>query len=122
METKEILLELRKQKGLSQDELAEAYTAAEPQPIAPEADGTYLLLPGEYYYDAECEGYIPMYNCAFSVTESAEISVVLEADSESTVSGTSSGIIASGTWRKNITWVLDKSGTLTISGTGAIED
>ena len=61
-----------------QDELAEEYTAAEPQPIAPEADGTYLLLPGEYCYDAECEGYIPMYNCAFTVSESTEIDVTLE--------------------------------------------
>jgi len=27
------------------------------QIFEPEEDGSYLLLPGEYYYDAECEGY-----------------------------------------------------------------
>ena len=27
------------------------------QVIEPEEDGSYLLLPGEYFYDAECEGY-----------------------------------------------------------------
>ncbi len=105
----------------TQDELAEEYTAAEPQPIAPEADGTYLLLPGEYCYDAECEGYIPLENVAFTVSESAEIAVVLEADSESTASGTTTAI-ASGSCGENLTWTLNKSGTLTISGTGAMED
>ena len=100
---------------------AEEYTAAEPQPIAPEADGTYLLLPGEYCYDAECEGYIPVYNCAFTVSESTEIAVALEADSESTVSGTSTAI-ASGSCGENLTWTLDENGVLTISGTGAMAD
>ncbi len=101
----------------------EEYTAAEPRPIAPEADGTYLLLPGEYCYDADCEGYIPLENVAFTVTESTEIAVVLETDGKSTVlSGTSSAIIASGECGENLTWTLDENGVLTISGSGDMEN
>ena len=33
---------------------------AEVEPIAAEEDGTYLLLPGEYLYTAEADGYIPV--------------------------------------------------------------
>ena len=102
---------------------AEEYTAAEPQPITPEADGTYLLLPGEYCYDAECEGYIPLYNCTFMVTESTVIAVALEEDSESTVLGdTTSEPVSSGECGENLTWTLNENGVLTISGTGDMEN
>ena len=122
VESPEMQINIHDENGIAapQDELAEEYTAAEPQPIAPEADGTYLLLPGEYCYDAECEGYIPLKNVAFTVSESTEIAVALEADSESTVSGTTTAI-ASGSCGENLTWTLNENGVLTISGTGDME-
>ena len=99
----------------------EVYSADEAQAILPEADGSYLLIPGEYYYDAECEGYVPALGVDFTVVEDAAIDIVLEADSVSSVMGgsTSSG---SNTCGVNLTWTLDSSGTLTISGTGKMYD
>ena len=35
--------------------------------IAPEEDGAYLLLPGNYLYDAECEGYTSVERAALTV-------------------------------------------------------
>ena len=40
----------------------------EPQPIAPEADESYLLWPGEYVYSAFCEGYEAVEKQPFTVT------------------------------------------------------
>ena len=39
----------------------------EPAPILPEEDGAYLLLPGEYLYTAEAEGYAPAEEVPFTV-------------------------------------------------------
>lgn len=39
----------------------------EPLMIEPAEDGSWLLLPGVYFYDAECEGYEPARNEIFSV-------------------------------------------------------
>ncbi len=98
--------------------------ASEPQPLMPEEDGSYLLIPGEYYYDAECEGYIPALGVAFTVTESATIDVVLERDSVVSVmsTDTSSEYPITGTCGENLTWVLDENGVLIISGEGAMTD
>ncbi len=64
-----------------------------------------------------------MYNCAFTVTESTEIAVVLEVDGKSTVLGdTTSEPVSSGECGENLTWTLDESGLLTISGSGDMED
>lgn len=52
---------------------------------APEDDGSYLLVPGDYTYTASCEGYIAAENVSFTVADgSAEtaIDVVLEAETE----------------------------------------
>lgn len=100
--------------------LGESLAASEPQPISPEEDGSYLLIPGEYYYDAECEGYIPTLGVAFTVTESAVIDVVLEEDSVVSVMGTDTSVEypITGTCGDNLTWSLDEDGVLTISGEG----
>ena len=98
--------------------------AQDAEPISPEEDGSYLLIPGEYYYDAERDGYIPVLAASFTVTESAAIDVTLEEDS---VSSAMSVNVASLTYpitgtSGNINWTLDSAGTLTISGAGEMED
>ena len=51
----------------------------DPVVIKAEEDGSYLLMPGEYLYDAECEGYESVEKAAFSVTdEKAEVSIDIE--------------------------------------------
>ena len=44
----------------------------EPLVIAPEEDGTWLLTPGEYWYDAECDGYENLVSITFKVKESGD--------------------------------------------------
>ncbi len=53
----------------------------EPSVVAPEEDGTYLLLPGEYLYDAAADGYEPLEEEPFEVVadEPLEICVSLTA-------------------------------------------
>lgn len=42
----------------------------QPIVIAPEEDGSYLLVPGAYLYDAECEGYVSLLKATLNVTVS----------------------------------------------------
>ena len=52
-----------------------------PEAIPAEEDDSFLLLPGEYTYSAEAEGYVSTENVPFTVAdESLTITVVLEAD------------------------------------------
>lgn len=55
----------------------------EPEAIPSEVDGSFRLLPGEYAYSAEAEGYVPVEKLPFTVTtvveEALTVSVVLEA-------------------------------------------
>mgnify|MGYP000478346638 CR=1 FL=1 len=53
---------------------------AHENPILPEEDGSYLLLPGFYTYTAECEGYESAEDVEFEVTadEKQEIEVALK--------------------------------------------
>ncbi len=96
----------------------------EKEELQPEEDGSWLLLPGEYFYTATVEGYEPVYETGFIVPEesgsgSYEISVVLVSfEDAAPVEAMSS----SGKCGKNLTWTLDDDGLLTISGTGAMED
>ena len=93
------------------------------QAISPEDDGSYLLVPGEYCYDAEREGYVSALDVAFTVTESVAIDVTLEEDSMVSVMSTdSSEYPITGKCGENITWSLDENGVLTINGTGDMYD
>ena len=99
--------------------------AQDAEPVSPEEDGSYLLIPGEYYYDAERDGYIPVLAASFTVTESAVIDVTLEEDSVSSVMGdevASSGYPKTGNCGDDLTWSLDSAGNLTISGNGTMTD
>ena len=54
-----------------------------PAVIWPEADGTYLLAPGEYLADVRCEGYAPLEQIPLSVADQPlEIPVVMTPVSE----------------------------------------
>ncbi len=44
----------------------------EPEPIQPEADGSYMLLPGEYLYTAAAQGYAPAEDVPFTVAGSSD--------------------------------------------------
>lgn len=48
--------------------------------VAPQADGSYLLVAGNYTYSAAAEGYTAVEDVAFTVTGNMEISVVLEEE------------------------------------------
>ena len=57
----------------------------EPDPIPAEDDGSFLLLPGEYTYTAEAEGYVSIENKPFTVTDDEQplmISFEMEAVAE----------------------------------------
>lgn len=45
---------------------------AEGAEIAPEEDGSYLLVPGSYTYSASCEGYVYVENVEFVIEDGAE--------------------------------------------------
>ena len=95
------------------------------EPISPEEDGSYLLIPGEYCYDAERDGYIPVLAASFTVTESAVIDVTLEEDSVSSVMGDTVASLTypiEGTCGTDVKWSLDSDGKLTISGSGAMNN
>ena len=121
----------------------------ESAPIIPEEDGTYLLLPGEYLYTASCEGYVPITDepllveageealcvelCLPALTEEAqpgeehEETAREDAEPEAEADallpeGDAELQAASGSCGSNLSWTLDDSGTLTISGTGAMAD
>ena len=56
-----------------------------PEAIPAEEDGSFLLLPGEYSYNAEAEGYVSVEGVPFTVTGDEQplmISVVMEAIAE----------------------------------------
>ena len=63
---------------------------AHENPILPEEDGSYLLLPGFYTYTAECEGYESAEDVEFEVTadEKQEIEVALAVITQCTPSAT----------------------------------
>lgn len=44
----------------------------EPEPIQPEADGSYMLLPGDYLYTAAAQGYAPAEDVPFTVAGSSD--------------------------------------------------
>ncbi len=95
--------------------------ADETAAIDPQADGTYLLLPGDYAYLAAAEGYEPLEG-GFTVPAEAEdfqVAVTLNASAtEEEVMQLDEGILDSGTCGENLTWTLSEDGVLTISGTG----
>ncbi len=70
-----------------EDALLEVYSTTDIEDVQyyePEEDGSYLLLPGEYYYSAEAEGYFAVYDVAFTVEASEEpIELKIELKSES---------------------------------------
>ena len=92
--------------------------------ILPEEDGSYLLTPGTYTYLAAAEGYETAKG-SFTVEETAEEqsvevvlipTVVMEKAAEPALLAAT--VIASGTCGTSLTWKLNSTGTLTISGTG----
>lgn len=89
------------------------------QAIDAEEDGSYLLTAGEYGYLAEAEGYEAAKG-QFTVTdEESLVEVTLaQADTVEEVEALAEGVVASGECGKNLTWVLDEDGVLTISGKG----
>lgn len=57
--------------------------AGEPRPLDAEEDGSFLLLPGAYLFDAVCEGYHPIEKKAFTVSgEAMSIEVILTGEEE----------------------------------------
>ena len=112
----------------------------EKQEIEPEDDGSYLLMPGKYYYDASCEGYAPSEKAELIVEASeAPLRVelrlapteellpltpdpdALDPDLLSDSVAELQSVVASGTCGSNMTWTLDDAGTLTVSGQGWLE-
>ena len=96
--------------------------------ILPEEDGSYLLTPGTYAYLAAAEGYETAEG-SFTVEETAEEqpveivlipAVVMEEATEPALLAVTT--VDSGTCGDNLTWKLNSSGTLTISGTGRMHD
>ena len=99
--------------------------ADETAAIDPQADRTYLLLPGDYAYLAAAEGYEPLEG-SFTVPAEAkdfQVAVVLSVSAmEEEAMQLDEGILDSGTCGENLTWKLTKDGTLNISGTGNMAD
>jgi len=92
------------------------------QMIEPEEAGSYLLLPGEYSYLAAAEGYetaAGSFTVESGLNEPIEINLILEQTDEAeeielfAANSNSCG--------EGLTWKLS-NGTLTISGTGWMED
>ena len=119
----------------------------EKQITEPDNDGSYLLAPGAYFYDAACAGYVSVEKEELLVESSAEplrvelhlapveeaaTPVILPESEEEpdgneleAVSEPVDGLqetVASGSCGDNLTWTLDDQGTLTISGAGAVND
>ena len=94
--------------------------ADETAAIDPQADGTYLLLPGDYAYLAAAEGYEPLEG-SFTVPTEAEdfqVAVTLNVSTaEEEEKQLDEGILDSGTCGKNLTWELN-NGVLEVTGTG----
>ena len=104
--------------------------------IDPEEDGSYLLLPGAYFYTLKAEEYAGVEEESLTVEPSEEpIEVELtlvpvqpeegagiteEAvlQAETKVEEKATLMAASGTCGENLTWTLDDEGTLTIKGEG----
>ena len=109
--------------------------------IDPEENGSYLLLPGAYFYALAAEDYVSIEDELLEVSKSeepVEVFVVMEAITEDDETKnnvamepkeateeefqlTADDVIASGTCGDNLTWTLDNQGTLTVSGTGAMK-
>ena len=108
--------------------------------IDPEEDSSYLLVPGEYFYTLTAEGYVCVEEEKLQVEPSKEptrieltlLPVQAEDGLENTekatlqkaeeVEETATLMAASGTYGKNLTWILNDEGKLTISGTGGMAD
>lgn len=102
----------------------------EPLPEKPEEDGSYLLMPGDFLYFAECEGYEGVSDAELVICEQEEpltIDVCLEKEqislkSFASVSAPTLGASAtSGKCGDNVRWSFS-AGVLTISGTGRMYD
>ena len=50
----------------------------EPEEILPEVDGSWLLVPGEYLYDAHCDGYWDVVEETFEIDQVSPTSVVVQ--------------------------------------------
>ena len=87
--------------------------------IAPETDGSYLLLPGEYGYLATAGGFTPTER-RFTVTDGetpVEITLSPE-ETEDEADTLEESMVTSGECGDGLTWTLTGDGTLTISGSG----
>ena len=92
------------------------------QMIEPEEAGSYLLLPGEYSYLAAAEGYetaAGSFTVESGLNEPIEINLILEQTDEAEEIELFAA--NSGSCGEALTWSLS-GGTLTISGTGWMED
>ena len=94
--------------------------------ILPEEDGSYLLTPSTYAYLAAAEGYETAEG-SFTVEETAEeqsVEIVLIPAVEENAEPVALAVttVDSGTCGDNLTWKLNSSGTLTISGTGDMHE
>ncbi len=93
------------------------------QAIEAEEDGSYLLTAGEYAYLAWAEGYVPTESQFAVADEECQVEVVLDqTDVIEKVETLAYGDVASGKCGDNLTWVLSRYGTLTISGKGKMQD
>lgn len=90
--------------------------------IPPEENGSYQLEAGEYVYLATAEGYLTEEK-TFAVEENCEMEVSLKPVAENDAeSSTHETVLASGKCGENVNWVLTENGTLTISGSGKMEN
>lgn len=93
-------------------------------------DGTYLLLPGEYFYDASCPGYAPVTMCALTVENGADaFTVTVELEEAEPVALTAEEANAALMEDKAIyadgalIWSFcDTNGVLEISGDGEVSE
>ena len=89
--------------------------------IAPQEDGTYLLMPGDYAYLAEAEGFDPA-SCVFTVPQDADpfqVTITMTpCQLEEPPVELAAGVVDSGTCGEKLTCSLSDEGILTISGTG----
>ncbi|MBR3474643.1 MAG: InlB B-repeat-containing protein [Oscillospiraceae bacterium] len=76
----------------------------EPEIIDPEEDGSYLLWPGEYLYDAEREGYISITNRGFVVESSPENEAFTLSINLSLADTSSPSVIDEG-WESYYSWL-----------------
>lgn len=94
------------------------------QAIDPEEDGSYLLAAGEYGYLAAAEGYESVEGW-FAVEDADKVVEITLEDSKAEENAPledEDEVVDSGTCGTGVTWELTKSGLLTISGSGYMND